>query len=422
MHRAKIKIFKFGGASVKDAEAVRNMGRILEESQGTPLAVVISAMGKTTNALEDLLEAAFRKTHHKRLEELYTYHQAIAYDLLGQANCGFLEELFQELAKELQQVDQNLTYGRQYDAVISYGEIISTQIVSHYLQKSGLPTLWADARKLIVTNGQWQEALVDWGLTRKNIISFFEQNQSYSMIVTQGFIGANSEGATTTLGREGSDYTAAILGNCLHADSVTIWKDVPGVLNADPKRVSNTTLYRQLPYQEAAEMAYYGASVIHPKTIKPLANKNIPLFVKSFLNPKEDGTCIGDFKVEKLPPAIIFKGSQTVVKFEARDLSNIGQRYLSQIIDALSDLHITINLMMNTAVSFSICMNTDERKLQAVREQLSAVFEVSNQDYLELVTIKHPDEFTLQQFYKSADALLSLRTATSFQFVHIKRF
>lgn len=237
------------------------------------------------------------------------------------------------------------------------------------------------------------------------------------VILSQGFLGGTQSGEITTLGREGSDFSAAIFAYGLNAASVTIWKDVPGVLSADPKRVQETQLFAQLPYQEAAEMTYYGASVIHPKTIKPLANKQIPLYVRSFVSPSEKGTCIGDFQIDDPQPSIIFKVDQSIIRFEAKDLSNINQRALSQLIDTISDLNIKINLMMNTAVSFSICMNTEPIKQGKIKEVLAAEFDIIVLNNLELVTLKNYTEKVITQFYTKESSVLELKTKRNFQFV-----
>jgi aspartate kinase len=416
-----LHVFKFGGASVKDAGAVRNATAIIRQHArpGIGLAVVVSAMGKTTNALEAILQLAMRRGHQDRLRELYRYHEAIAAELELENAGELLASAFAELEGALRMADdESLPFGQRYDAAVGHGELLATRLLASFLAQEGLPVHWADARELVRTDSRWQEPAVDWPETRRLVGERLRPVLEAGRIaVVQGFIGADAQGRPTTLGREGSDFTAAILASCLGAQAATIWKDVPGVLNADPKRVPDTVLYERLPYREAAEMTYYGASVIHPKTIQPLANAGIPLHVRSFLHPEAPGTCIGDFPAESLQPAIIFKSNQSLVRFESKDLSNIGQRHLSRLIDACTEQQVAINFMMNTAVSFSVCMNTHPDKAKALREALGGQFEVLLEDHLELVTIKHPTEEAIARFYRPERARVSLRTAGSFQFV-----
>lgn len=414
-----MRVFKFGGASVKNAEAVKNVAQVIRQEGAQGVLVVVSAMGKTTNALEDILDAAYRKQYQKRFRELRLFHYELITGLFPPASHKFfdaLEDLFSQLNETLKKLDANEPFEKNYSKVVSFGERLSSTILSAYLNEVGITTGLIHAPDYIQTNEDWQEGIVDWEASDKKIASL-KPLLAKQLLLTQGFLGGTLSKEITTLGREGSDYTAAIFAHGLDAESVTIWKDVPGVLSADPKRVENTKLFPKLSYQEAAEMTYYGASVIHPKTIKPLANKKIPLYVRSFLNSTESGTCIGEFQVEHPEPAIIFKADQSLIRFEARDLSSINQRTLTQLIDAITDLNIKINLMMKTAVSLSICINTNPMKFEQVEEVLSGEFDIFIQDNLELVTLKNYNQEVVDQFYQANKSILELKTLRNFQFV-----
>ncbi len=396
------------------------MWQKLSDKKGSDnLLVVVSAMGKTTNALEDILDAAYRKQYQKRLRELQLFHYEVITGLFPPAAHPLyqaIEDLFEELNHNLRTLDDTISFEQNYSRIVSFGERISSAIVAAYLNEVGMETKLIFAPNFIRTSNDFQEGLVDWDKSQE-LMSDLKNEAKQKMLLTQGFLGGTEKGDITTLGREGSDYTAAIFAHCLNAESVTIWKDVPGVLSADPKRVQNTKLFTELSYQEAAEMTYYGASVIHPKTIKPLANKQIPLYVRSFVNSTEKGTCIGNFDHIQPEPAIIFKSDQSLVRFVAKDLSNINQRTLTQLIDTISDLHIKINLMMNTAVSFSICINTNPKKIDQLTETLSEHFKIFEKDNLELVTLKNYNNEVVEQFYSTSNVLLELKTIRNFQFV-----
>ena len=312
-----MKVFKFGGASVKDANAVRNMAQIIKLHAEEPLVVIISAMGKMTNAFEELLAKRIAETEaDEELDHIKTFHQKIIEDLGlndDESLKSILENIYGELDNALNKISSSLGYDYIYDQSVSIGELLSTQIVSHYLSKAGIANTWLDARKVVKTDSIHRAALVDWGASQAMIRSQTIPLLENGLVVSQGFIGSNADYNTTTLGREGSDFTGAIFATSLDAKSLTIWKDVEGVLNADPKEFKEYSLYEKLPYKEAAEMTYYGASVIHPKTIKPLAQKGIPLYVRSFENPEQPGTLIEDCVVPNLAPAIIHKTNQTVI-------------------------------------------------------------------------------------------------------------
>lgn len=408
-----MKVFKFGGASVKSASAVQNTVSIIQSFQGEPLLVVVSAMGKTTNALEDVVEAIERKQNFTTaLERVRSYHYTI------------LKELFEENAPIYKKVDEffstisgfagtGLTEDQLYDQVVSVGELVSTSIIADYLQAKGTKAHWLDAREFVHTNATYREGKVSWDMTRAAIIELpISQDSLY---ITQGFIGKSPEGLTTTLGREGSDFTAAIFASCMQAESVTIWKDVPGVMNADPKRLPEAQVFEELPFKEAAEMTYYGASVIHPKTIKPLANAGIPLLVKNFDNPSLPGTRIHECTVDELPPLLVFKDQQCLLSCKVTDYTFINEEQLSIIFNALSELDIKINLMQNSAISFSFCVDFRESKVLKLVEKLQHHFEVYYNTGLTLITVKNYDEKTYDHYRKHTGVILEQSSRSTLQ-------
>lgn len=407
-----MKVFKFGGASLKTSAAVRNMTAIVKANAGQPLVVVVSAMGKTTNALETIVNHYRQgKPFQAELDELKFYHLKLASELLSDAvGLQEVESYFNVLA-------QNLVPGPEdqvYDQVVSFGEIISSIIVHRFLIQSGLTCEWKDARQFIVTDDCFREGKVNWEATKSRIQTLAPE-LSKKIILTQGFIGSTAAGLTTTLGREGSDYTAAIFAFCLNAESVTIWKDVPGVMSADPKRLPDAVVFAELPYKEAAEMTYYGATVIHPKTIKPLAVKGIPLLVKSFDKPSLPGTRIHECRVEKLPPLIVFKENQCLVSCRVTDYTFVNEQQLSLIFHALSELDIKINVMQNSAISFSFCIDYRENKLAALIEKLRHHFDVFYNINLVLITVKNYDELTFEKYRKQKNLLLEQSSRSTLQ-------
>lgn len=416
-----MKVFKFGGASVKDAESVRNMASIVRANMDTPLVVIISAMGKTTNALEKLLAVTMAEEDTSVvLEEIREYHNRIIRDL-GITGDEALEkdvaESFETLQNQLSKFSSSLGYDFIYDQTVSQGEILSTKIVAAYLNHAGIPTHWLDARKVLKTDLIHRAAKVDWGASQSIIRSHVKRLIEDGIVLSQGFIGSNSEFDTTTLGREGSDFSAAIFATSVGAESVTIWKDVPGVLNADPKQFSDTTKYDQLPYKEAAEMTYYGASVIHPKTIKPLAQKNIPLYVKSFENPEASGTLINDCQVPNLKPAIIRKDKQTVISFKISDFSFINENHIQAIFEHINRQNLIINLMQNSAISFTICMDDNPEKREKLRLALMEDFLIYYNEGLELITVKNYNQDTIDELMKERRIIIEQRSRNNFQMV-----
>lgn len=409
-----MKVFKFGGASLKNASAIQNMASIVKAYANSPLLVVVSAMGKTTNALESILNT-FKKEGNTQseIEALRNYHFEICDNLFSgpEPVKKKLESVFEELTENLQTPGE---YDQVYDQVISLGEVISSVIVSHYLVQQGLPCQWLDARKYILTDTAFREGKVDWKKTEEHIHQLKTDLQN-TIILTQGFIGSNELGFTTTLGREGSDYTAAIFASCLQAESVTIWKDVPGVMSADPKRLPGAVVFEELPYTEAAEMTYYGASVIHPKTIKPLALKQIPLYVKSFDDHTLPGTKIHECRIEGLPPLIVFKDNQCLLSCRVTDYTFINEEQMSIIFNALADLDIKINVMQNSAISFSFCIDFRESKLNSLLDRLQQYFEVYYNTGLTLITVKNYDADTFDTYRRKSGILIEQSSRSTLQ-------
>ncbi|WP_051203571.1 aspartate kinase [Hugenholtzia roseola] len=421
-----IKVFKFGGASVKDAAAVRNVSQILKTylERGDKLVVVVSAMGKTTNHLEDLFHAARKgqpQVYKQVLKELEAYHQQIALDLFeGNEEAVIfrtLKKYFFQLEATLE--EQEPIWDKHYDQIICFGELISTAIVAEYLKTVyNDKCLWVDARRFVQTNERWREGQVDWEWSEQLIKSELLPILDVRFILTQGFLGGTIGGKTTTLGREGSDFTAAIFAYCLQAESVTIWKDVAGILNADPKRIKSTRLFTHINYSDAAEMTYYGATVIHPKTIRPLAAKNIPLYVRSFINYDQEGTVIGNFPTQPALPAIIVKGNQTLCTFQQRDLASINEKNtLAYIHNELARFNLKINLLQTSATAFYVCLDTDERKLEALQASMGSQLDFTLESNLELITVKNYDAEMLQNFTNLGNAVFVQRGGKDFQVV-----
>ena len=423
------KIFKFGGASVKDAHAVENLKNIVEKHKDEGLLLVVSAMGKTTNGLETLL-AKFRENQGQlkieELRDLYAYHDGIIKDLFGdRVNNEFAESIarqFIELWDKLKEVDNDYDY--QYDQTVCYGEILSTLIINEYLNASGIPTRWLDAQKYVIAedNAIFRAANVDWDETRLRINKLQDEHSNGIVYLTQGFIGGTADGKhSVTLGREGSDYTAAIFANCLDAEEVTIWKDVEGLRNADPKRFPETIQLTHITYPEAIELAFYGASIIHPKTIKPLQNKGIPLKVKSFLNPDHKPSVIDgskDAKNEKIPSYIV-KDNQTLVSISPRDYSFMNEHNLQLIFAACDKLNIHTNVIQTSALMLSFCFDNDEMKLKGLVGWLRETFAVTYNKGLTLFTVRHYDysHTICDEFLKGKKVYLEQSSRSTKQFV-----
>ena len=418
-----MKVFKFGGASVKNADAVKNVASILKMFPGEPVAVVISAMGKVTNALEKVVRAYCHKTGEAAalLQEVKDYHAEIMDGLFEDHNGEVytkVNNIFVEVEWVLEEEPRE--YDFVYDQIVSAGEMLSTCIVSAYLDQLGVANKWLDIRDCLLTDNTYREGKVNWeeSATRTKQVLLPMFNERNPLVVTQGFIGGTSENFTTTLGREGSDYTAAILAYILDAESVTIWKDVPGVLNADPKFFSDAQKLEQLSYHDAIELAYYGASVIHPKTIKPLENKNIPLYVKSFVQPAAKGTMIGkDLQTKPQVPSFIFKSNQLLISLAAKDFSFIAEDNLSAIFSTFAALSVKINLMQNSAISFSVCVDDDEAKTPRLLEKLKKDYWVRYNQGVQLYTIRYYYPSTIDALSTCREILLEQRSRTTAQLV-----
>jgi aspartate kinase len=388
------------------------------------LIVVISAMGKTTNAMEAIVDALWKREEQKYLQlvgERYQFHLSIAGELFPERHYTIyneLEAVFDGLKKRYEQpISDN--YNFEYDQIVSLGEVVSTMIVEAFLKEEGHTTFWADARKLIRTDHEYREGEVDWNKTETLIREhLLPELKTKRIAITQGFLGHTSEGLTTTLGREGSDFTAGILAYCTDAESVTIWKDVPGMLNADPKWFDNTVKLDKISFKEAIELAYYGATVIHPKTIKPLQNKGIELHVKSFIDPDAEGTVIqasGAF--DHLVPSFIFKMDQVLMSFTPKDFSFIVEENLGDIFRLLASKGVKINLMQNSALSFSIVFDRSKMDPAQLVEVFGDLYEVRYNEGLELVTIRHYDQATMERVTENKESLVEQRTRQTIRIV-----
>lgn len=414
-----MRVFKFGGASVKDAAGIRNVYDVLQKTGFEEVLLVVSAMGKTTNALEMVIKNYFEKSPalQSSVQEVKKYHNQILMDLFeDEKNVVFTEvnTLFSDLDHFLNQ-NKSPNYNFVYDQIVSFGELISTKIISHYMSSTGIKTQWLDVRNFIKTDTNYRDASVDWELTQKNI----SKNVKKKVLnITQGFLGSDENNFTTTLGREGSDYTAAIFAYCLNAESVTIWKDVPGVMNADPRYFENATLLNQISYREAIELAFYGATVIHPKTLQPLQRKEIPLFVKSFLNPLLPGTSVskGADLVPQLP-CFIVKKNQLLVSLSSIDFSFIMEENISEIFALLHQYKMKVDLIQNSAISFSVCVDDKFGNFDQLRAILSKRFAVTYNENVSLYTIRHFDEKAAQMVEKNKDVLLKQVSRETMQIV-----
>lgn len=417
-----MKVFKFGGASVKNAEAVKNVASILKRFEGEKLLVVISAMDKTTNKLEKVAQAYFYKEGDFRsaLQEVKDFHFKVAEELFGAKQHPIqieLNNIFVELEWKLEE-DPIKDYDFEYDQIVSFGEILSTKIISAYLSEAGLTNRWIDARDYVKTDNTYRAAKLNWEETNKCISkSLKPYYEKADLAITQGFIGVTSENFTTTLGREGSDFTAAIFAYCLDADEVVIWKDVPGVLNADPKWFDDTVLIPQMNYHDAVELTYFGTSVIHPKTIKPLQNKGIPLRVRSFVDPESEGTIINKEPYNLPVPSFIFRMDQVLISIIPKDYSFIIEENLRDIFNLFAEHKVKINIMQNSAVSFSVTVDQDKLKLPALVEDLRKDFRVLLNEGLELITIRHFDEATIDRVLVGKEVLLELKSRYTVQMV-----
>lgn len=417
-----MKVFKFGGASVKDAAGVRNVAKILGMYKDANILTVVSAMGKTTNMLEKVAEAFYHKNADitEQIEPIRNYHLAIMNELFSNKNhpvFDIINNVFAEL-EWATDGEPTKSYDFEYDQIVSIGEVIATRIVSAYLNETGLQNLWLDARDYISTDDTWRNAAVNWELTennvQQNLVPLFSKSKT-KLAITQGFIGVTSENYTTTLGREGSDFTAAIFAHTLPASDVTIWKDVPGVLNADPKWFDDTVLLDKISYRDAIELAWFGTSVIHPKTIQPLQNKNIPLYVKSFIEPDKTGTIVSNTENPQQIPSFIYRMNQVLISIMSKDFSFIVEKNLMEIFKTFSEAGIKINIMQNTAISFSVSVDDDQYKTPTLIALLQKDFKVVYNSGLELITVRNYNQQTIERVTVNTEVLLELRSRKTIQ-------
>jgi aspartate kinase len=416
-----MQVFKFGGASVKNAEAVKNVSEILKKNATEPTIVVVSAMDKTTNRLQELVNAYFyRKAETMDVfNQLRDFHFQITAELFENPMSinNDIENVFVEILWAIEE-EPSFSYNHHYDQIVSQGEILATKIVSAYLNSIEIHNKWFDVRGIIQTDDSFREGKVDYELSetlvKTQLLPLLQTNR---LVVTQGFIGGTSENFTTTLGREGSDYTAALLAYFTDAEKVVIWKDVPGVLNADPKYFKNTRKIDELTYHDAIELTYYGASVIHPKTIKPLQNKNIPLYVRSFLNPDDEGSVIkeSDKRVEVI--SYIFKEQQILISIQPKDFSFIAEDNLSMIFSILAKYSVHANMIQNSAISFSVCTDYDEFKIEPLLIELQEHFKVLYNNDVQLMTIRNYNNDIVSKLSENKIVLLEQRSRSTHQMV-----
>jgi len=403
-------VFKFGGASVKDAGGIINLAGVVKKYTGNQLLIVVSAMGKTTNALENLTRAYVDQTDNMHLiyDGIKQYHFDILHELFEPKH-----PVFDEIANTFVEIDWMIEdephddYDFIYDQIVSIGELVSTRIISAYLNKDGLKNQWLDVRGYIHTDNTYREGVVQWDKTRESISKNIPALLDKCAVVTQGFLGGTSENFTTTLGREGSDYTASIFAACLGAESVTTWKDVPGILNADPKFFTDTIKFDELSYTEAIEMTYYGASVIHPKTIKPLQNAKIPLLVKPFIDPGAAGTIIKEDGMNQfVKPVIILKQNQVLLSVSTKDYSFVTEDHLSDIFRLFAQSQVKVNVMQTSALSFSVCFDFYEERFEKLLDNFKQDFKVKYNSGLTLITIRHHTENALKELTEGKTILL----------------
>ena len=414
-----MRVFKFGGASVKDANGVKNVVSVLQKVGYQNTLIVVSAMGKTTNALEVVVKNYFenkpelqstiqdvKKYHNQILLELFDDNHHVAYKKVA--------ALFDEMSAFFK-VNKSPDYNFVYDQIIGYGELISSTILSQYLNRIGMKNNWVDAREHIKTDNYYRRGNVNWEDTQQNISASFNKSV---LNITQGFLGSDPNNFTTTLGREGSDYTAAIYAYCLNVESVTIWKDVPGVLNADPRYFENAQLLNKISYREAIELAFYGASVIHPKTLQPLQGKEIPLYVKSFLNPEAAGTRIGkNITLDPMVPCFIVKKDQVLISLSSLDFSYIVEENISEIFNLLHLYKMKVDVIQNSAISFSVCVDNIYNNLDKLLHHLKAKFKVACHENVSLYTIRHYNQAAINQIEAGKTVLLKQLTQETVQIV-----
>ena len=415
-----MKIFKFGGASVKNAEGVINLAKVLRKTHFNDTVIVVSAMGKTTNSLEKLVDLYLQNSDNlnQQLFEIESFHQTIVNDLFDSKfseTGSVIKNIFKDLNFFLS-TNKSEKYSFVYDQIVSYGEILSTKIIHKFLIKEQISNTWLDARKFIKTDSYYRDSNLKWDLTLQKIKAGFENGKTY---VTQGFIASDINNFTTTLGREGSDYSAAIFAYALNATEVTIWKDVNGILNADPRHFTETTLLEHVSYREAIELAFYGASVIHPKTLQPLQRKEIPLYVRPFLNPSSKGTTVKKGSpLSPLIPCFILKQNQILLELSSLDFSFIIEDNISDIFKLLHTHQMRVELIQNSAISFSVCITNNYKRLDELLSNLKSRFKVKINKNVSLYTIRHFDQKAIEKITKNQkEILLEQRTQDTVQFI-----
>lgn len=418
-----MQVFKFGGASLRDAAAVKNVAKIIATHADTTLVVVVSAMAKTTNALETVVQAYHRGELDQAKAALYEVR-----DTHLEICAGLFEQLPADLAASLNDLivsiewaledEPNENYDYDYDQIVSLGELLSSHIVAAYLNTQGQTTHWLDARDVIITDNIYREGWVQWPTTTERAKKYVEPLlEKGGIVLTQGFIGSTSENFTTTLGREGSDYTAAIFSYCLDAESMSIWKDVPGVLTADPRIFNNVSKLDRLSYKEAIEMTYYGAKVIHPKTIKPLQNKNIPLYVRSFVEPKEPGTLVSNEVDDTYPTMIAIEKDQALMHISTRDFSFVAEHHIKELFEQITDLRLQVNMMQNTAISFNMVFNDIDDKVDRFAQRINDNYKTLIDRDLELITVRHYTEDVMDSLRSGKIVKLEERLPNTIQMV-----
>ncbi|MEA1785754.1 aspartate kinase [Arenibacter sp. GZD96] len=414
-----MRVFKFGGASVKDADGIKNVVQVLREVGYENTLLIVSAMGKTTNAMEEVVNAYFnnKSALASSLQEVIKYHNDILMDLFKNDKHPIFLQV-KSLIDEAQGFlawNKSPKYNFVYDQVVGYGELVSSTILSAYLNESGLKSNWLDVRNFIKTDSNYRDANIHWEKTQENVTKKIDKTK---LNITQGFLGSDENNFTTTLGREGSDYTAAILAYCVNASSVTIWKDVPGVLNADPRYFENAQLLNNISYREAIELAFYGASVIHPKTLQPLQRKEIPLLVKSFVNPSASGTTVGKgIGIEPKVPCFIVKKNQVLMKLSSLDFSFIVEDSMSELFKLFHDHRMKVDLIQNSAISFSVCVDNKYGRLEDLLNHLKSKFKVVHHENVSLYTIRHFDAESIAALQQGKEILLEQRGKETLQLV-----
>jgi aspartate kinase len=416
-----MQIYKFGGASIKNVEGIKNVAQIIQNYGQKNLLVVVSAMAKTTDSLQELTFAHLNGEDQKfqLLEDIKAFHYQIIDGLFNNPKHAIYDDIANAFVEVEWVVEEDAEDDADYlyDQIVSIGEIVSSKIIAAYLNEIGCKTVWQDARNFVKTDNNHREAYVFWDQTTKEIQKHLPSQLENAVVLTQGFIGATSENFTSTLGREGSDYTAAIFSAALDAESMTIWKDVPGVLNADPKWFDKTEKIEQLSYHDAIELTYYGATVIHPKTIKPIQNKNIPLYVRSFIQPHEAGTEISANATTSPIPSFIFKVNQLLLSISPKDFSFIIEENLSEIFAIFHKHKVKVNTMLNSAISFSVSIDNDDRKVAKLIEELSENFKVKYNENMELVTIRYYNQETIDRVIENKKVWLEVKSRNTCQMV-----